>query len=101
MLPICRRPGLPHPTRLRPHQPDHSSPGKTALQAGHRHAYLANVSSDTQLLDSGAAPTGFTNDAPFKKKGRKKDPAGSALLAIGILGCLLCLGAAALAFASL
>ena len=59
------------------------------------------MSSETQLLDSGEAPSGFTNDAPFKKKGRKKDPAGSALLAVGILGCLLCLGAAALAFVSL
>ena len=62
---------------------------------------LVNVSSDTQLLDSGAAPTGFTNDAPFKKKGRKKDPAGSALMALGIFGTLLCLGAAALAFVSI
>jgi hypothetical protein len=55
------------------------------------------VSSETQLLDAGAAPTGFTNDAPFKKKGKKKDPAGSALKAVAGIGIVLCVIACALA----
>ncbi len=55
------------------------------------------MSSDTQLLDSGAAPTGFTNDAPFKKKGKAKDPAGSALKAVACIGVVLCVIASALA----
>jgi len=59
------------------------------------------VSSETQLLDSSAAPTGFTNDAPFKKKAKKKDPAGSALKAIAGVGIALCLIAAVLAFLSI
>ena len=59
------------------------------------------MSSDTQLLDSGAAPTGFTNDAPFKKKSKKKDPAGSALKGIAGLGIVLCLIAVVLAFLSM
>ena len=49
------------------------------------------MSSETQLLDSGAAPTGFTNDAPFKKKGKKKDPAGSALKVVAGLGVAVCI----------
>jgi hypothetical protein len=55
------------------------------------------VSSETQLLDSSAAPTGFTNDAPFKKKAKKKDPAGSALKAIGGIGISLCIISAVMA----
>ena len=55
------------------------------------------MSSETQLLDSGAAPTGFTNDAPFKKKGKKKDPSGSALKAIAGIGIVLCVIAMVLA----
>ena len=55
------------------------------------------MSSETQLLDSGAAPTGFTNDAPFKKKGKQKDPVGSALKAVAGVGVVLCLIACALA----
>jgi hypothetical protein len=59
------------------------------------------VSSETQLLDSGGAPTGFTNDAPFKKKSKKKDPAGSALKGIAGLGIVLCVFAVALAMMSM
>jgi hypothetical protein len=59
------------------------------------------VSSETQLLDSNAAPTGFTNDAPFKKKAKKKDPAGSALKGIASAGIALCMIAAVLAILSI
>ena len=59
------------------------------------------MSSETQLLDSGGAPTGFTNDAPFKKKTKKKDPAGSALKGIAGLGIVLCLIAVVLAMLSM
>lgn len=59
------------------------------------------MSSETQLLDTGAAPTGFTNDAPFKKKGKKKDPAGSALKAVAGIGIVLCVMAIVLAFLSM
>jgi len=48
------------------------------------------MSSETQLLDTGAAPTGFTNDAPFKKKGKKKDPLGSALKGLAAVGIVFC-----------
>jgi len=59
------------------------------------------VSSETQLLDSGAAPTGFTNDAPFRKKTKKKDPAGSALKGVAGLGIVLCLISVVLAMLSM
>jgi len=59
------------------------------------------VSSETQLLDSSAAPTGFTNDAPFKKKAKKKAPAASALKGVAGVGIALCLIAAVLAFLSI
>ena len=55
------------------------------------------MSSETQLLDSGAAPTGFTNDAPFKKKSKKKDPAGSALKGLAAVGIVFCVLAMAMA----
>ncbi len=56
------------------------------------------MSSETQLLDSGAAPSGFTSDAPFKKKTRKKDSAASALRGLAGLGIVLCVLAVAMAF---
>ena len=59
------------------------------------------MSTETQQLDSATAPAGFTNDAPFKKKGRKKDPAGSALKAIAGIGIALCLVAIALSMVSM
>ena len=59
------------------------------------------MSSETQLLDSGAAPTGFTNDATFKKKGKKKDPAGSALKAVACIGIVFCVIACALSLLSM
>ncbi len=59
------------------------------------------MSSETQLLDSGAAPTGFTNDAPFKKKSKKKDPSGSALKGLAALGIVLCVLAMAMAVVSM
>lgn len=55
------------------------------------------MSSETQLLDTSAAPTGFTNDAPFRKKGKKKDPVGSALKGVAALGIVLCVLAAVMA----
>jgi hypothetical protein len=59
------------------------------------------MSSETQLLDSSAAPTGFTNDAPFKKKSKAKDPLGSALKALAGLGIVLCVLAMAMSFMSM
>ena len=59
------------------------------------------MSSDTQLLDSSAAPTGFTNDAPFKKKSKAKDPLGSALKTVAGLGIALCVMTMAMAFMSM
>jgi len=56
------------------------------------------MSSETQLLDTGAAPTGFTSDAPFKKKTKKKDSAASALKGLAGLGVVLCLLAVVMAF---
>jgi hypothetical protein len=56
------------------------------------------MSSETQLLDSGGAPSGFTSDAPFKKKARKKDSAASALKGLAGLGVVLCVLAVVMAF---
>ena len=59
------------------------------------------MSSETQLLETSAAPTGFTNDAPFKKKGKAKDPVGSALKGLAALGIVLCVLAAAMAIVTM
>ena len=59
------------------------------------------MSTETQQLDFPTAPVGFTNDAPFKKKRKQKDPAGSALKAIGGIGIALCLITIALSMVSM
>jgi hypothetical protein len=59
------------------------------------------VSTETQLLDSHTAPSGFTNDAPFKKKSKKMDPVVSALKAVAICGIIASLLAAALSFVAM
>jgi hypothetical protein len=59
------------------------------------------VSTETQQLDSASAPAGFTNDAPFKKKGKKKDAAGSALKALAGIGIALSIIAIALSAVSM
>jgi hypothetical protein len=59
------------------------------------------VSTETQQLDTASAPAGFVNDAPFKKKGKKKDPAGSALKLVAGLGIALCIIAMALSVAGM
>jgi len=56
------------------------------------------MSSETQLLATSAAPTGFTSDAPFKKKSRKKDSVASALKGLAGLGVVLCVLAMVMAF---
>lgn len=48
--------------------------------------------------DSGAqaAPANFANKSPFSKKTKKKDPAGNAVMGLGVLALVACLIAAGL-----
>lgn len=55
------------------------------------------MSAETTLLDQGAgAPTGFSNESPFKKKSKPKDPMGNALKLAGYAGIALCVIALAM-----
>lgn len=60
------------------------------------------MSAETTLLDQGAgAPSDFSNESPFKKKSKPKDPSGSALKFMGILGLILCCAAMAMSMFTL
>jgi len=57
------------------------------------------MSAETTLLDQGAgAPSDFSNESPFKKKSKPKDPSGDMLKYAGILGLAVALAATAMAF---
>lgn len=46
---------------------------------------------DTQESGAQAAPANFANKSPFSKKAKKKDPAGNAVMALGIFALVACL----------
>ena len=55
--------------------------------------------SDDNTQDAGAqeAPANFANKSPFKKKSKKKDPTGNAVMALGVFALVACLLSMALA----
>ena len=48
--------------------------------------------------ESSARPADFSNASPFQKRGKKKDPAGAAMMAFGVVALLVAVAAVAMIF---